>query len=75
MTQDTIKTLERAIAEGRPFVFVADLGGDKIHVSGPVDRDWLEKVLTAVLAGVRGSPDDPLNNADKYVEVRDAKQN
>ena len=44
---NTVRVLERAIRERRPFVFIADLGGGKISVSGPCGKEWLDEVLTA----------------------------
>ena len=71
---NTVRVLERAIRERRPFVFIADLGGGKISVSGPCGKEWLDEVLTAVLAGVRNSAADPLERSDLMISVEKARE-
>lgn len=69
--KSTLDALEEAITRGHNFVFICDMGGGKIQVSGPCDREWLVEVLTGVLAGATHKPHEQL--LEKVVSIDDHK--
>ena len=72
--EKAIAEMEATVKAHRPFVFIGERGDGQINVCGGADREWLVRVLTAVLAGAQDETGGDLASSDKIVTVENVPE-